>query len=987
MKNLSKVLALVLVVAMVFSFAVSASAAASYKDDASVNYKEAVQLLSALDVLNGYDTDNDGKGDTFKPTGTITRAEFSVMISYMVANGESDFAQYSDIYQLNKDYAGLCTFADSKNHWAAGYIAFCAGNGFISGRDANTFDPDATITVAEISVILLRVMGYEATVENFGTTANTTKGYNTQLTAKNAGLLDDMTNVSFFKAATREQAAQLMMNALAGYVVEYNGLTFQLIVTDKDGNVTTVVPTGAKAVQTNKTLMNHCFKNVSKQYTVDAYGYYGHQWIATNNYKTVALTDIFVDDTVLATFKGGTKYSAIASALGITSKSSPMDAAWYRNGGYYGWDELNYFYNHGSEYTEDNVTTVIVKVNDRSVASTYYKVLEFAEFIATVDQSAGAITQKTSPHYGEYYYTFDYETEYQGITTDRSGSTGYMYGDKDAYDTSALYLVVPKYSGNARSNDVPAEYVRVFDSYENITTTGDFLKVTKAETTDVLQITGAQKRTIIAGYNQYNNGSAYIYTDGSTTVTYNISEVFNDYTVTGVDYNKNVVLVKNSAGYVIAAVDTASTAYETGYVYLDRFEFAVTQTGNNAQLINPSASTWSAQAKASVYFPTAEGTTTPTTIDVAITKLASGGGYVEIDNVNEYTDGAYVSNDTVTLPAYSTASFYDVTGKNYVYGDSAINGNVRVYSFAFDGWYAYTKYSDGTYALAPVGKDSIGVTKGSIYPSSNYSNSYLTSMTSMTAYTMDLATMTCSFANQTGYGNIATGTYGYTGYDKDLRGDEFKFPYLGNVGGEVYKVADATNAGTYRITEINDFNTVRATTNIKYALFASLGDYFKNDGKYQFNFYVDGGLKTLYATAGDLSINGKVVTTSNQSALLSALDPKGAYQIVLNGKGEIEQINSWTLYGPVNVNVYSDNSNYIQYKQQFGANLPNVGADTNGLVAFQFDASQVWSFNDGTAVKATDGSQVYFVLNEAGTSIVAMWVVPDSTDVPDPRYN
>lgn len=996
MKNLSKVLALVLVVAMVFSFAVSAGAAASYKDDASINYKEAVQLLSALDVLNGYDTTGDGKGDTFKPAGDITRAEFSVMVSYMVANGDSDFAQYNDIYQLNKDYAGLCTFADSKNHWAAGFIAFCAGNGFISGRDAKTFDPDATITVAEISVILLRVMGYDATVENFGTTANTTKGYNTQLTAKNAGLLDGMTNVSFFKAATREQAAQLMMNALSNYVVEYNGRDFQLVITDKDGNVTTVVPTGAKAVLTNKTLMNHCFKRVSKVNTVDAYGYWGHQWIAVSNsgIKTVVLTDVFVDDSVLATFKGGTKYSAIASALGVTSKSSPMDAVQYVNGYYVGTTTLNQFYMNGNDYTADNCTTVVVKVNDRSVAGTYYKVLSFYEYVATVTSSTGAITQITSPHYGEYYYTFDYEKNYQGVGVDNY--VGYMYGEKDAYDTTAKYLVVPAFTANdireaqlLPNTNTAVALLKIVDSYENITTTGDFLKITKAEVTNVLQITGAQKHTIIGGYKGFSDGSAYVYTDGSTTKTYDISEVFNDYTKTGVDYNKNVVLVKNSAGYVIAAVDTASTAYETGYVYLDRFEFAVTQSGNNAELINPSASTWAAQAKASVYFPTAEGTKTPTTIDIAIEKFASGGGKVEIQNANEYSDGAYVTSNATTnevrLPIYSTTSFYDVTGTQYPYGDSSINGNTRVYSYAFDGWYAYTKYTDGTYALTPVGKDIIGVQKGSIYPTQGYSDSYLTSMTSLTAYTMDLATMTCSFANTTGYGNIATGVYGFNGYDTKVDGTTDLYPYKGNVGGEISRVADHTNNGTYRITEINDFNTVRATTNIKYALFASLGDYFPTAGKYQFNFFVDGGVKTLYGTAGTLKINGVIVSPNNQSALLASLTPKGAYQLQLNAAGEIEQISTWTLYGPVSVNVYADNANYIQFKGS-DVSIPGISADVNDLIALQFDANQVYSYNDGTAMKATDGSTVYFVMNANGTSIAAMWVVPTSTDVPDPRH-
>jgi hypothetical protein len=150
------------------------------------------------------------------------------MVSYMVANDWSEIPLYSDIKQLGKDYAPYCTFADTKNHWSAGYVAYCAGNGYISGRNANVFDPDATITAAEISVILLRVMGYDATIENFGTTSGTTKGYATQLTARNAGLLNGLDTMNFWAAATREQAAQLMFNALKGNVVTYGNTAFTL---------------------------------------------------------------------------------------------------------------------------------------------------------------------------------------------------------------------------------------------------------------------------------------------------------------------------------------------------------------------------------------------------------------------------------------------------------------------------------------------------------------------------------------------------------------------------------------------------------------------------------------------------------------------------------------------------------------------------------------------------------------------------------------
>ena len=57
MKNFRKVLALILVVATLFSFVAMASAktAADYSDAADIKYVEAVDVLSAIGITEGYD--------------------------------------------------------------------------------------------------------------------------------------------------------------------------------------------------------------------------------------------------------------------------------------------------------------------------------------------------------------------------------------------------------------------------------------------------------------------------------------------------------------------------------------------------------------------------------------------------------------------------------------------------------------------------------------------------------------------------------------------------------------------------------------------------------------------------------------------------------------------------------------------------------------------------------------------------------------------
>lgn len=78
MKNLKKVLALVLVVATLMGFATVAGA--KFSDDSSVTYKEAVDVMAGIGVINGY---TDG---TFRPTANVTRAQMAKMVAYILAS-------------------------------------------------------------------------------------------------------------------------------------------------------------------------------------------------------------------------------------------------------------------------------------------------------------------------------------------------------------------------------------------------------------------------------------------------------------------------------------------------------------------------------------------------------------------------------------------------------------------------------------------------------------------------------------------------------------------------------------------------------------------------------------------------------------------------------------------------------------------------------------------------------------------------------------
>ena len=190
MKNLKKVLALVLAFACAFTM----FAGAAFTDQADIKASEAVDTLVALGVVNGYD---DG---SFKPNGTVTRAEMAKMI-YVLRTGNSDASAYND---------DKTSFTDIGSHWARGYIKYCQSLGIIAGKSNTKFCPNDKVTAQEAAKMLLVTLGYNA--EKAGLTGANWASKTNALADEN-GLLEDV-NTSFTSACPRQYAAQLIYNAI-----------------------------------------------------------------------------------------------------------------------------------------------------------------------------------------------------------------------------------------------------------------------------------------------------------------------------------------------------------------------------------------------------------------------------------------------------------------------------------------------------------------------------------------------------------------------------------------------------------------------------------------------------------------------------------------------------------------------------------------------------------------------------------------------------
>ena len=204
MKNFRKVLALVLVVATLFSFVAMTASAKTYTDGDKVSYTEAVDVLSAIGILNGY---NDG---SFKPTQTIKRSEMAKMIAVLANEGKDDIGEI---------YASACKFADMNGDaaWAKSYVAYCNQIGIVAGRNATTFDPTGKVTGIETAKMLLCMIGFDAKAQGY---VGTNWQVNVMRDAEKLGLLNGFAaDYKIEKAITREEAAQMMLNALQAPMV------------------------------------------------------------------------------------------------------------------------------------------------------------------------------------------------------------------------------------------------------------------------------------------------------------------------------------------------------------------------------------------------------------------------------------------------------------------------------------------------------------------------------------------------------------------------------------------------------------------------------------------------------------------------------------------------------------------------------------------------------------------------------------------------
>ena len=516
---MKKFLSLVLALVMTMSLVTVSAGAKDFTDSSKITYSEAVDVMSAVKVIDGY-----AEGD-FRPTATLTRGAAAKIICNLILGPTTASALVADA----APYKDVPT-----NHTFAGYIAYCQKEGIISGYADGTFKPAATLTGYAFMKMLLGALGYDAEVEQY-TGANWS--INVAKRAMNIGLKDGLIgDFNGVKAVTREEACLYAFNTLQATMVEYSAKT------SVSTNGTTVVIAGSEAkdvVNTGKTDSNidkdgkmqfaeKYFEDLKLDKTSDDFGRPANKWnVKKEEVGTYA-------NTPDATFTKKVTKADVYNAIGKTVYDDLKDGDATLT---------TYFDGDGTKVKAADVDSTWANKNDTGKVNSTGNG-DLTEIYVDDDNNVTIVTIRT--------YVFqaatDYDAKKESVNLTQDGSKA------DNLTNAAKTIVL-----NDRTVEAE-DYAVVKDLKAD-----DYVLVTAVKNGsgyDVKSVEKAEVKTVeVSGYKLNDSVDA-----ASTTYKYNA----NADSIKGTSYNvgKQATLVLDKYGYIIAVEESVVLS---DYVYIEKF--------------------------------------------------------------------------------------------------------------------------------------------------------------------------------------------------------------------------------------------------------------------------------------------------------------------------------------------------------------------------------------------------------------------------------
>ena len=600
MRNLKKILSLVLAMMMVLSLMVTASAA-TFADDEDIDYKEAVEVMSAIGVLNGV-KNADGTYD-FLPKDTLNRAAGAKIVAYIANGGNLDPQVMDTLENPFTDVSG----------WAVDSVKYCYNEGIINGIGGGLFDPKNSLDGYAFGKMMLEAAGYDWQSANGSNWKS-----KVLMTLKSNGLLTGIEDLVFSQPMTREQACQMAWNVMQKapgaataapvYTVTVSGTTYEFTTAAEafffsEANGSVGVSVKDNSVSTGSLAASF---GLTSNTTYDAYGRTTKTWTSS---KIDTLNVVLADDAATYTFtvkaaanvsNGATLLTAVNAALGLTG-----DAALTQTGAVEIVNGVTGFSNLGVG------DTVEVYASSTGVVS---KVIVIRETVGAA--SCAATAETTGTYKGLYKWTF--------------GTNAFTYADKDAYTKDAYYIVVENGTTHA-ALDI------------KVPTVVSGAKITSADNAAIASAT----YVTINGDKVYKAGAySHNVTTDSNTVVFNKAYDFI------LDSKGNVLFVTAAAAAVV------EDPLETGYAYLLGAEKKVTTTAasSGGLLGSDVAYSWDIAAKAKLAM--ADGTTQVVDLTTEVTRNALG--VVTALKLNgQNTTNAEITNDSAIVNLMGTSNLFN----------------------------------------------------------------------------------------------------------------------------------------------------------------------------------------------------------------------------------------------------------------------------------------------------------------------------------------